>query len=59
MLFLDTTLLPYSPIETLLNPITSIWPWLVSKISSDGVLDSDQSDPLVLRPQQEREIKAI
>ncbi|KAB8260399.1 hypothetical protein BDV32DRAFT_122855 [Aspergillus pseudonomiae] len=28
MLFYDTALLPYSPIETLLNPLSSIWRWL-------------------------------
>ena len=28
MLFYDTPLLPYSPIETLLNPLSSIWRWL-------------------------------
>ncbi|KAE8163575.1 hypothetical protein BDV40DRAFT_135224 [Aspergillus tamarii] len=39
MLFYDTTLLPYSPIESLLNPLSSIWRWLYPTTSSESVYD--------------------
>ncbi|KAB8220732.1 hypothetical protein BDV33DRAFT_171661 [Aspergillus novoparasiticus] len=39
MLFYDTALLPYSPIESLLNPLSSIWRWLFSTSSSENVGD--------------------
>ncbi|KAB8235282.1 uncharacterized protein BDW43DRAFT_271484 [Aspergillus alliaceus] len=39
MLFLDTGLLPYSPIESLLNPLLSIWNWLSLKNTSTSLHD--------------------
>ncbi|KAB8273481.1 hypothetical protein BDV30DRAFT_210700 [Aspergillus minisclerotigenes] len=39
MLFYDTALLPYSPIESLLNPLSSIWRWLFPRSSSESVCD--------------------
>lgn len=54
MLFYDTALLPYSPIESLLNPLSSIWRWLFPTGSSESVCDETPGfEPAAVTPKEE------
>ncbi|KAE8371075.1 hypothetical protein BDV26DRAFT_276822 [Aspergillus bertholletiae] len=59
MLFYDTTLLPYSPVESLLNPLSVLWHWLFptnssQTVSYDGIAGIEPVAPITMVTPKEK-----